>query len=126
MARRVLVTGGAGFIGSHVADAYRSAGDEVWVVDDLSSGKQRNVPAGARLVRMDIRDPAIPIIFNDRRSRSNSIRSPSSTTAIMPLRAASGVTWPMTGPRDAPEKRPSVIRETEAQSSGSEAMASVT
>jgi UDP-glucose 4-epimerase len=41
MARRILVTGGAGFIGSHIADAYVAAGDQVWVVDDLSSGKAR-------------------------------------------------------------------------------------
>ncbi len=42
--RRVLVTGGAGFIGSHVADAYLARGDEVWIVDDLSSGRRENVP----------------------------------------------------------------------------------
>jgi UDP-glucose 4-epimerase len=57
MSGRVLVTGGAGFIGSHIAEAYLSAGWEVVVLDDLSRGHQRNVPSGARFVRADIRSP---------------------------------------------------------------------
>ncbi len=57
MSGRVLVTGGAGFIGSHIAQAYLAAGWEVVVLDDLSRGKERNVPAGARFVRADIRSP---------------------------------------------------------------------
>lgn len=57
MARRALVTGGAGFIGSHIAEAYLAAGWEVTVLDDLSRGKERNVPKGARFVRADIRSP---------------------------------------------------------------------
>jgi UDP-glucose 4-epimerase len=57
MTRRVLVSGGAGFIGSHVVEAYLAAGDEVTVLDDLSTGKAENVPAGAKLVRADVRSP---------------------------------------------------------------------
>jgi UDP-glucose 4-epimerase len=57
MSGRVLVTGGAGFIGSHVAEAYLSEGWEVVVLDDLSRGHEKNVPKGARLVRADIRSP---------------------------------------------------------------------
>ena len=57
MTRRVLVSGGAGFIGSHVVEAYLAAGDEVSVLDDLSTGKAENVPAPAKLVRADIRSP---------------------------------------------------------------------
>jgi UDP-glucose 4-epimerase len=53
--RRVLVTGGAGFIGSHVAEAYLADGWEVTVLDDLSRGKREQVPAGARLVQVDVR-----------------------------------------------------------------------
>ena len=53
---RVLVTGGAGFIGSHVAEAYLARGHEVWVVDNLSSGKRENVPPEATFLEMDIRD----------------------------------------------------------------------
>jgi UDP-glucose 4-epimerase len=57
MSGRVLVTGGAGFIGSHIAEAYLAAGWEVVVLDDLSRGHQGNVPSGARFVRADIRSP---------------------------------------------------------------------
>ena len=55
---RVLVTGGAGFVGSHVADAFLTRGDDVVVVDDLSTGREDNVPTGARLERIDIVDEA--------------------------------------------------------------------
>jgi UDP-glucose 4-epimerase len=54
---KVLVTGGAGFIGSHVVDAYVNAGHEVVVLDDLSSGRIENINPRARFVRLDIRDP---------------------------------------------------------------------
>ena len=54
---RVLVTGGAGFIGSHVADACIAAGHEVLVVDDLSSGKRENLARQARFEQCDIRTP---------------------------------------------------------------------
>ena len=53
---RALVTGGAGFIGSHVVDALVERGDNVWVVDNLASGKRHNVNEGARLVEVDVRD----------------------------------------------------------------------
>jgi len=55
MGERVLVTGGAGFIGSHVVAAHRAAGDEVVVLDDLSTGRREHVPAGVRLVEADVR-----------------------------------------------------------------------
>jgi len=53
----VCVTGGAGFIGSHVTDALLAAGHRVLVLDDLSSGRRENLPAGAELHVLDIRSP---------------------------------------------------------------------
>ena len=55
---KVLVTGGAGFIGSHLVDALVERGDEVLVVDDLSTGDERNLNSRARFHKLDIRDPA--------------------------------------------------------------------
>jgi UDP-glucose 4-epimerase len=52
-----LVTGGAGFIGSHLCDALIARGDEVRVLDDLSTGHRANLPAGAALTIGDIADP---------------------------------------------------------------------
>jgi UDP-glucose 4-epimerase len=54
---RVVVTGGAGFIGSHVVDALVSRDDEVTVVDSLATGRRENVPGRADLRVRDIRDP---------------------------------------------------------------------
>src|SRR5215472_5709123 len=56
MTRRALVTGGAGFIGSHVAERLVEEGWAVVVFDDLSNGLSDNVPAAAELVVGDIRD----------------------------------------------------------------------
>jgi UDP-glucose 4-epimerase len=55
---RVVVTGGAGFIGSHLADAFVARGDEVLVVDDLSSGKRERIPDAAGFAELDIADGA--------------------------------------------------------------------
>jgi UDP-glucose 4-epimerase len=55
--RRVLVTGGAGFIGSHVADAFLASGDVVTILDDLSSGRRENIPAAATFVHAGIGSP---------------------------------------------------------------------
>jgi UDP-glucose 4-epimerase len=54
---RAIVTGGAGFIGSHVVEALLARGDEVHVLDDLSKGKRERVADGATLHVADIRDP---------------------------------------------------------------------
>lgn len=55
---RVLITGGAGFIGSHIVDACLAAGQEPFVVDNLSSGSPKNLPSTVRLFQVDIRDQA--------------------------------------------------------------------
>ena len=57
--RKILVTGGAGFIGSHVAEAHLDRGDRVWIIDDLSSGRLENVPAGAEFHELDIADTRV-------------------------------------------------------------------
>ena len=54
MAKRALVTGGAGFIGSHVADLYLERGYDVTIIDNLASGRRENLPAGARFHDLDI------------------------------------------------------------------------
>ncbi len=60
---KVLQTGGAGFIGSNIADVYLEAGHEVTVIDNLSSGKRENVPEGAKFIEMDITDSALEDVF---------------------------------------------------------------
>ena len=65
---RIIVTGGAGFIGSHVVDAYVDAGHEVLVIDSLwehGGGRRINVRDGVSLVHMDVRDEAIGRVFAD-------------------------------------------------------------
>ena len=57
LGRKVLVTGGAGFIGSHVCDAFTAAGWAATALDDLSSGKKENLSEAVRLVVADIRSP---------------------------------------------------------------------
>jgi len=63
---RILVTGGAGFIGSHVVDAYVAAGHEVVVADDLSTGRRANVNPAAEFIPVDITSPHLADLFNGR------------------------------------------------------------
>jgi UDP-glucose 4-epimerase len=51
---KILVTGGAGFIGSHVAETYLENGHEVVVVDNLSTGEVSNIPHAARFENLDV------------------------------------------------------------------------
>ncbi|MFC1887967.1 NAD-dependent epimerase/dehydratase family protein [Candidatus Cloacimonadota bacterium] len=62
---KILVTGGAGFIGSHVVDGFIEAGHDVVVVDNLSTGKQENINPKARFYELDIRDPDLKRIFEE-------------------------------------------------------------
>ncbi|HZR91309.1 MAG TPA: NAD-dependent epimerase/dehydratase family protein [Gaiellaceae bacterium] len=64
---RALVTGGAGFIGSHVADALVARGDDVVVVDNLASGHREHVPPAAVFEQVDIRDPDLRRVFDEAR-----------------------------------------------------------
>jgi len=60
---KCLVTGGAGFIGSHIVDTLLDAGHDVVVVDDLSTGKRANLNPRARFYELDIRSPELPGVF---------------------------------------------------------------
>jgi len=64
---KVLVTGGAGFIGSHVVDAVVAAGHDVLVVDDLSTGRRENLNPKARFHQLDIVDPKVVELIRDER-----------------------------------------------------------
>ncbi len=61
---KILVTGGAGFIGSHVADALLAAGHLVCIIDDLSTGRMENLNPHAEFHRIDIRSEAIADLFH--------------------------------------------------------------
>ena len=65
MSRRVLVTGGAGFIGSHVAERFLADGCTVELLDNLSTGKRENVPNGAELHVMDITSPGAALLIRE-------------------------------------------------------------
>jgi UDP-glucose 4-epimerase len=61
---RILVTGGAGFIGSHIADAYVAQGHDVTILDDLSSGRRVNLPAQATFIEGDITSPRLAALVD--------------------------------------------------------------
>ena len=65
MPQKALVTGGAGFIGSHVADLFLAQGYEVTIVDNLASGRRENLPAGARFVEASITSPEAAALVRD-------------------------------------------------------------
>src|SRR5690606_37396651 len=64
---KILVTGGAGFIGSHVADALLGEGHQVHIIDDLSSGRRENVADAATLHVADLRSPEAAHLMADER-----------------------------------------------------------
>ncbi len=56
MKKKILITGGAGFIASHIADCYIKAGHSVSIIDNLATGFTKNVPSGAKFYKADIRN----------------------------------------------------------------------
>jgi UDP-glucose 4-epimerase len=60
---KILVTGGAGFIASHVSDAFLALGHDVAIVDNFASGKRENLPSGAAFHQVDIRDDKLRDVF---------------------------------------------------------------
>ena len=60
---KILVTGGAGFIGSHIADAYINAGHDVVIIDNFSTGRKKNLNEKAKFIEVDIRDKAVKQVF---------------------------------------------------------------
>jgi UDP-glucose 4-epimerase len=67
MSTKVLVTGGAGFIGSHLVDRLVQEGNQVIVVDNLSTGKRKNVNKNATFYKMDIQSKRIERVFRNER-----------------------------------------------------------
>jgi UDP-glucose 4-epimerase len=60
---RILVTGGAGFIASHMVDAFVAAGHHVSIIDDLSSGRRENLNPQARFYQLDVQDAGVADVF---------------------------------------------------------------
>lgn len=80
---RVLVTGGAGFIGSHIVDALLDDGHEVAVIDDLSSGRRANLDARARFEQVDIRDAdAVGAVFASFRPQAVTHQAAQTSVAV--------------------------------------------
>jgi UDP-glucose 4-epimerase len=63
----ILLTGGAGFIGSHVADLLINEGHSLTIIDDLSNGKKENIPENTSFYQLSITDPSIKKIFEDKK-----------------------------------------------------------
>lgn len=62
---KILVTGGAGFIGSHIIDELLTLGHEPVILDNFSTGQERNVPAGVKVYRLDLADEKLSQVFGE-------------------------------------------------------------
>jgi UDP-glucose 4-epimerase len=62
---RILVTGGAGFIGSNIVDEYINLGHQVWIVDNLSTGKLENINPKATFIKIDLQDNSLINLFEE-------------------------------------------------------------
>jgi len=75
---KILVTGGAGFIGSHIVDAYIQAGHRVTVLDNLVTGKRRNLNPKAIFVKGDIRSLQLEKLFRKEQCQTDVCKKRSS------------------------------------------------
>lgn len=73
---KILITGGAGFIGSHLSDTLLAAGHEITIIDNLSSGTKKFLPKDAEFIEMDIRDEKISDILKKGTSISFTMKRP--------------------------------------------------
>src|SRR2546427_10996226 len=112
MEDKVLVTGGAGFGGSHVADASLEAGWEVTVLDDLSTGRREMVPTAARFVQADVRSPEARQLLAtggftppQHHTAQKDLRRPPAHPGVGRPADASGVVHPLEGGRGGGARR---------------------
>jgi len=75
---KILITGGAGFIGSHVADILTADKNNLIVLDNLSTGKKDNIPSSAEFYEKSITDPSIAEIFKKKNLESSYTMQPRS------------------------------------------------
>jgi len=94
---KIVVTGGAGFVGSHVVDAYLAAGHAVVVVDNLSTGKREQVQPAARFVELDVGSPALLDLFEAERPEVVNHHAANASVAVSARRPAFDATQNILG-----------------------------
>jgi UDP-glucose 4-epimerase len=72
--KKILITGGAGFIGSHLVDKLINENYKVIIVDNLSTGKKENINLKARFYKLDILNPKIFEVFKKEKPESNNLK----------------------------------------------------
>ena len=102
---RAVVTGGAGFIGSHVVDALLAAWGEVHVLDDFSKGKRENVPEGVHVHEGDIRTDTVEYAVDRAATTPATASASSGATCTSPAIVASPRATSLSIALDGPSRR---------------------